>query len=50
MSPLLVNIGIVLLFVLIFLAVAEMGLSRHRASNDARALQRALVRAAVPAH
>jgi hypothetical protein len=31
-------------------AVAEMGLSRHRASNDARALQRALVRAAVPAH
>lgn len=31
-------------------AVAEMGLSRHRASNDARALQRALVRAAAPAH
>lgn len=29
--------------------VAEMGLSRHRASNDARALQRALVRAAEPA-
>jgi len=31
-------------------AVAEMGLSRHRASNDARALQRALSRVAVPAH
>jgi DNA polymerase III epsilon subunit-like protein len=30
--------------------VAEMGLSRHRASNDARALQRALVRVAAPAH
>ena len=31
-------------------AVAEMGLSRHRASNDARALQRALARVAAPAH
>jgi len=31
-------------------AVAEMGLSRHRASNDARALQRALGRVATPAH
>ncbi len=31
-------------------AVAELGLTRHRASNDARALQRALARvAAVPA-
>lgn len=30
--------------------VAEMGLSRHRASNDARALQRALARVAEPAH
>jgi hypothetical protein len=28
--------------------VAEMGLSRHRASNDARALQRALGRVAGP--
>lgn len=31
-------------------AVAEMGLSRHRASNDARALQRALARVADTAH
>jgi DNA polymerase III epsilon subunit-like protein len=30
-------------------AVAEMGLTRHRASNDARALQRALVRVAEAA-
>ncbi len=30
-------------------AVAEMGLTRHRASNDARALQRALARVASPA-
>jgi hypothetical protein len=31
-------------------AVAEMGLTRHRASNDARALQRALGRVAAMAH
>jgi DNA polymerase III epsilon subunit-like protein len=31
-------------------AVAEMGLQRHRASNDARALQRALGRVAAQAH
>jgi DNA polymerase III epsilon subunit-like protein len=31
-------------------AVAEMGLTRHRASNDARALQRALGRVAALAH
>jgi DNA polymerase III epsilon subunit-like protein len=29
-------------------AVAEMGLTRHRASNDARALQRALIRILLP--
>jgi hypothetical protein len=29
-------------------AMAEMGLTRHRASNDARALQRALMRVAEP--
>lgn len=31
-------------------ALAEMGLMRHRASNDARALQRALGRVTSPAH
>lgn len=31
-------------------ALAEMGLTRHRASNDARALQRALGRVTSPAH
>jgi hypothetical protein len=31
-------------------AAAEMGLQRHRASNDARALQRALGRVAAEAH
>ncbi len=32
------------------LAVAEMGLTRHRASNDARALQRAIARVARSVH